>query len=232
MQAEPYESLLRALSTSRLAPYRHDDDGGSQLIPYSRYLWNTVLSESLYCVLQGLEVTLRNSIHDSITRYLDKEDWFEDILLEPQRIVLEDVKERLKGQKKPMDLGQLVASSTFGFWVSLFNSRYENILLPELLADIFPSMPKRIRKRKTISRRLNGIRRLRNRVFHFEPIWHWESLPRQHDEILETIAWINPSMGELVRITDRFPETYSFGIPGYEDLLSAYIDTLSPNSSS
>ena len=92
VQAEPFESLSKALSTSRLAPYRQDDDGESGLGPFSRYLWNTVLSESLYCVLQGLEVTLRNSIHDSITRYLDKEDWFEDILEEPERKVLEEVR--------------------------------------------------------------------------------------------------------------------------------------------
>lgn len=191
MQAEPFESLLRALSTSRLAPYHRDDDGGSELTIYSRYLWNTALSESLYCVLQGLEVTLRNSIHDSITRYLGKEDWFEDILADPERKVLEVVKvvkERLKGQKIALDMGHLVANSSFGFWVSLFNSRYENILWPQLLADIFPFMPKRIRKRRTISGRLNGIRGLRNRVFHYEPIWHRANLLKQHDEIIKTIA--------------------------------------------
>ncbi len=229
MQAELFESLLKALSTSRLAPYHHDDDGGRQLTPYSRYLWNTALSESLYCVLQGLEVTLRNSIHDSITRSLNKDDWFEDILAEPERTMLEDVKGRLKGQKKPLDMGQLVASSTFGFWVSLFNSRYENILWPQLLADIFPSMPKQIRKRRTISRRLNVIRGLRNRVFHYEPIWHWENLPKQHEEILETIAWINPIIAGLVRLTDRFPETHRVGIRSYEDLLSGYVHSLSPS---
>ena len=97
---------------------------------------------------------------------------------------------------------------------------------------VFPSMPQGIRKRRTISGRLNSIRRLRNRVFHYEPIWHWKNLSKQHDEILETIAWINPHMADLVKITDRFPEIYSLGIPGYEDLLSAYIDTMSPHSSS
>ena len=231
MQVELFGSLLKALSTSRLAPYLHDDDEVSSLTPFSRYLWNTALSESLYCVLQGLEVTLRNSIHDSITRYLGREDWFEFILLESERKTLEGVKERLKGQQKPLDMGQLVASSTFGFWISLFDSRYENTLWPQLLADVFPSMPRRIRKRRKISGRLNGIRRLRNRVFHFEPIWHWESLPKQHDEIVETISWINPSTAGFVRITDRFPETYSLGISGYEDLLSAHVRTLRPDSS-
>ena len=159
MQAEPFESFLRALSTSRLAPYHRDDDGGSELTIYSRYL--------------------------------GKEDWFEDILADPERKVLEVVKvvkERLKGQKIALDMGQLVANSSFGFWVSLFNSRYENILWPQLLADVFPFMPKRIRKRRTISGRLNGIRGLRNRVFHYEPIWHRANLLKQHDEIIKTIA--------------------------------------------
>jgi len=231
MQAAFFDSLLKALSTSRLAPYLHDDDEVSSLTPFSRYLWNTALSESLYCVLQGLEVTLRNSIHDSITRYLGREDWFEFILLESERKTLERVKERLKGQKKPLEMGQLVASSNFGFWVRLFNRPYENILWPDLLADVLPSMPRRIRPRKIILDRLYSIRRLRNRVFHFEPIWHWQSLNKQHDEIVETIAWINPSTAGFVRITDRFPETYSLGISGYEDLLSAHVRTLRPDSS-
>ena len=71
---------------------------------------------------------------------------------------------------------------------------------------------------------------LRNRVFHYEPIWYWESLPKQHDEILETITWINPSMAGLVRLTDHFPDAYNFGIRGYEDLLPAYVHPLSPSS--
>ena len=107
-------------------------------------------------------------------------------------------------------------------WGIPVNSRYENILWPELLADVFPSMPNLIRKRRTISGRLNSIRGLRNRVFHYEPIWHRDNLLKQHDEILDTIAWISPSMAGLVGITDRFPGTYSLGIRGYEDLLSTY----------
>ena len=35
---------------------------------------------------------------------------------------------------------------------------------------------------------------------------------------IDSIAWINSGMAELVRITDRFPEFCSLGILGYEDL--------------
>ena len=123
MQAELFASLLKALFDSRLASYRHDDHGGSQLTPYSRYLWNSALSESLYCVLQGLEVTLRDSIHDSITRYLGEEDWFHTILKEPGEKLYEEVKERLESQNKPLDIGQVVAGFSFGLDCSIALTR-------------------------------------------------------------------------------------------------------------
>jgi hypothetical protein len=197
MQATFLELLLKAISETRLAPYRQDNDN-SDLACHARYLWNTLLSESLYPSLQGLEVSLRNSVHYAITKAFGSEDWFSKILAPQEQRVLNEVKDRLNRQGKPLDIGQLVASSSFSFWVSLFDRRYEGVLWPWLLKDTFPHMPNRIRTRRILLHRLNDIRHLRNRIFHHEPIWYRKNLVQDHDYVLETIGWINAAMLETV----------------------------------
>jgi hypothetical protein len=179
---------LNAISENRLTPYHPKIESVNDLTCYGRYLWNTALSESLYPSLHGLEVTLRNNIHNAITQELGQENWFDHILAEPERKVLEEIKGRLTRQRRPLDIGQLVASSSFGFWVSLLNRRYENVLWAKLLKPICPYMPNREPTRNTLSHRLNRIRELRNRVFHHKPIWHRSHWIQNHEDLLETIS--------------------------------------------
>jgi hypothetical protein len=148
------------------------------------------------------------------------EDWFDGILDQQDLPTLDEIKTRLTDQKIPMSDGQLVANSNLGFWVSLFNRRYEGILWPQLLKAVLPHMPNGIRKRKNLSSRSNRIRRLRNRVFHYEPIWNRTNLGQRHEEILETIGWINPDMLEVVKLFDNSPEVYQSGVSLYEEKLS------------
>lgn len=53
--------------------------------------------------------------------------------------------------------------------------------------------------------------RLHNRVFHHERIAHWPDLPQRHEQILETVGWINPELKKLLSVMDRFPRTYRVG---------------------
>jgi len=50
------------LSSDRLQPYRKSVGGDSERA-IQLYEQNTLLAESLYGILQGLEIALRNSIH-------------------------------------------------------------------------------------------------------------------------------------------------------------------------
>lgn len=223
MSTQFLENLSRSISTERFNSYQKDNGQNADSIPYGRYFWNIALSESLYPGLQVLEVTLRNSLHEIISLGIGTEDWFDRILTQQDSPTLDEIKTRLTDQKIPMSVGQLVANSNLGFWVSLFNRRYESILWPQLLKDVFPYMPNSTRTRKNLSSRLNGIRRLRNRIFHYEPIWNRTNLGQRHDEILETIGWINPGMLEAVKLFDSFPEVYQSGVSHYEDKLSEYL---------
>ncbi|MCP3965941.1 MAG: hypothetical protein GY718_06230 [Lentisphaerae bacterium] len=173
---------------------------------YTYYSWNTLLSESLYASLQALEVSLRNSIQSNATQYFNNPLWFEDSnIIHPYNLkAVAAAKESLKKGKKNIDAGRIVAELNFGFWNSLFYARYEHILWRPLIKKVFPRVDPNCNSRKFMSARLEKIRRLRNRVFHFEPIWYL-NLEERHEEIIEVLSWIEPAMVEMLKPTDRFP---------------------------
>ncbi len=218
--------LRRGISDARLNAYRRPDDVGS-LDVIARYLWNIALSEALYPTLQALEVTLRNDLHTAISARFDDALWFDrkppilDVI-EVDKVAV--AKRELYLEHKPLEAGRLVAALSFGFWTSLFDRRYERIFWPSLLRPAFPSMPRRIRTRQELSRRLNQIRRLRNRVFHHESILNWRNpdLLLQHTRILEIITWMNPAMGETIALMDRFTVIYADGVPYFRTKVEQY----------
>ena len=211
-------AISKAVSQARLIP-----DGAGSLpdeTVLGRYLWNTALSESLYPILNGLEVALRNSLHDAISTRQSNEYWFDSLLLGSGSDQLEEVRSRSPDNESPSS-GQVVAGLSFGFWTHLFNSCYEGVLWPDLLESVFPNIPGHLRKRRVLSRNLNKIRRLRNRISHHEPIWSHSDLPTTHQQMMEVIGWISPEKQSLVQLIDRFPAVHSQGVEHYRRLILA-----------
>lgn len=224
MQLDP--TLLRkGLSAERLGGYvaRGKVSGDDEVL--SHYLWNIALCESLYPVLQCLEVTLRNSIHDALTQS-SNDRWFEDARLlhgHKEQEAIRDAKARLRILGKPDESGRIVAELRFGFWTSLFDRRYEQVLWPRHLKSVLPEMPRKIRTRKTVSWQLEEARRLRNRVFHHEPIWYWSDLLDKHARLLETLRWINPAVVNVIDLIDRFPTTFRIGVAPLRTMVTALL---------
>ena len=219
-QQDLFRSLEGALASDRLAAYRRGDTDKDVL---TRYLWNTALSESLYPVLQYLEIGLRNNLHNAISTVYGS-TWYDrqpSILEHDQQRMVGDAKQKLQRSHKPLTTGRIVAELTFGFWTSLFNRRYEvrpngtPVLWPMLLAPVFPHVPRFLRTRHEMSRRLTDIRVLRNRVFHHEPIWHDPTLHNKYNEIVAMIRWINGDLFDMALLLDRFPTVWDAEIPEY-----------------
>lgn len=173
-------NLVAGLSPKRLAPYlRHNDEDCHRALAH--YQWNLKLSEALYPVLHLNEVVFRNALHQTLTVEFKTEMWFEgDWLYESEKRSVEEVIKEIRKQKRDVTADRVVAQLTFGFWCSLCNKRYEHrqTLWPKLLRHKpLKQLPKRLRQRQSISKAVERLRRLRNRVFHHEPIWHWQDLP-------------------------------------------------------
>lgn len=240
-QAGYFARLERALSASRLAPYR--PVGGTERQLLAHYLWNIALSEALYPSLQSLEVALRNAIHNAATRRFGTPYWFDPqtpLILEGRErdAVYQARQELLTHQRRrhgtaapaPLRDGQIVAQLMFGFWTGLFNAPYEQRLWAPpapgggILGAVFPHAPRRWRSRRRLLQRLQPIRLLRNRVSHYEHLWDWAQsgvadLGEQHRQLVELIDWIDPAVGAFVRPLDRFPGVYTGGAVAYEALL-------------
>jgi hypothetical protein len=210
-----FDDLTVIFSQERLDGYlgnAHCSNSKNEaLIAYS---WNIELSQALYPALQILEIALRNSLHDTITACYQTEYWFDLPFLhvrEKEQTI--QAKDNLRKDKKPIEVGRIVAELSFGFWTSLFDVRYEHdqTLWPKLLKPTFPFMPKGQRTRSYLSRELNRIRFLRNRIFHYEPIWHWKDLPQQHDSIIYLIKSLSISAAQYLEPLDDFKHIHDDG---------------------
>lgn len=212
--------IERAISVDRLSGYRQP--GGDAHDALARYTWNALLGAALYPTLLHLEVAFRNSLYEAVQAHYPAGPWHTvscwldqvpPILAASDRKRVETAKRRLRRAGKPLTPGRLVAELTFGFWTSLLDRRYEHgqVLWPTLLKAAFPHLPAAQRTRRGVAQRFDRLRLLRNRVFHYEPIWHWHDLRQQHAEMLEALGWLCPELAHGVLATDRFLTIHAAG---------------------
>lgn len=174
----------------------------------THYECNLMLSESLYVSLSVLEVTLRNALSKELIIMAEREDWYATLIEIPelnglQRYVAE-ASQHIVARHEPISPSKITAELTLGFWVSLLNSEYERILW-HTLRRAFPFMPRHERQRRNVSAPLNTFRRLRNRIYHNEPIcWNLARVEEIHSSILTVIGWMNRDLPDWVRRQESF----------------------------
>lgn len=205
-----------ALSMPRLSSYRHPSDADG-MAAVQRYLWNVALSESLYPILQGAEIALRNSVDAAAVEVLGEGWLFSGLLRERERASVSAAIDHLRREGRAADHHAVVGRLGFGFWTSLLSKPYEGLLWPQAAQIAFARSPRRLRSRAEMSRRANAARKLRNRISHHEPIWHWADLPTQHDELAELVTWLSPALCRSTSVIDRFGQVHGAGWRQYQD---------------
>lgn len=213
MSQEIDKRLERVLSKERLGGYQTQRAQRYDCHPLSLYRWNSQLSESLYPLLQTIEVILRNAIYVSISEHFQDPHWLKNRKILDLRdwVVVQKQETRLLEAGKQISPGGLVAMLSFGFWTRLLDARYEmKFWRSKIIKKTFPHMLPRNRTRHTLSQHFNKIRKLRNRVFHHEPIWYWRDLKEQYEGIRMAISWVEPSALSLCT-PDRFLSLYLGG---------------------
>jgi len=199
-------AIEKIISSERLEPYlkKHKNDFEKAV---NHYKINIEISESFYPLLSILEIALRNKMDDQLKRFFSDENWFENpvFIKIATRFQINQVSEarvNILRQKKVITSGKMISELSFGFWTSLLDSRFDKILWKNLRLA-FPNCPKKIRKRRTMSSKFNGIRKLRNRIFHHESVtWNLSVLIVYKNEIIEGIDWLDKDL--LVWCNDIF----------------------------
>ncbi|MFP2906365.1 hypothetical protein ACLESD_15135 [Pyxidicoccus sp. 3LFB2] len=174
---------------------------------------------SLYAPLGYLEVAFRNSLHDALTVSKGTSAWYDLApawLLSRDQNAIKVAKTELGKRNVAFEPGRLVAELSFGFWTSLLSRDYEQVIWPSLLKPVFPHMPRRDRTRKRVAERMHQVRKLRNRVFHHEPIWRWMDLPQRHAVLGETIGWFEPALSLVLPDAHTFNEVHAKGSTAFE----------------
>jgi hypothetical protein len=209
---ENLKRLELSLSTDRLNPYLSASQGDMRYA-IALYEWNTALSESFYSLLQGLEVSLRNSMHRALTDYFGRPDWYTVIPLHSdQKNAYTKAIEKLTRDNKDLSPKRVIPELTFGFWVALTGPRYAQTAWDKCLYKAFPRAPV---GRKNVQKRLTKIRLLRNRVAHHECIIGKLSngtprdLTNDWNEIVEMIYWICPVTAKWIKGNNTFKERFA-----------------------
>lgn len=196
-------SLEKGLSYERLTRYTRITNGDPER-RLRLYLWNTELCAALYLPVQGLEVVLRNALHEELAKVYGV-DWFNHAglpLAHVQSTMLKEVQARLKKQGKSIKPASIVAELSLGFWVALLGKDYDATLWRTCLYKAFVNRPTPF-KRKSIHRDLEVIRYLRNRIAHHEPILR-PDLQKVHGRILVAVNWFSTEFSGWMASHSRF----------------------------
>lgn len=220
MDAALVGNLERIVSAPRLQRYRAAST--SDLETAILYCRNVQFAEALLPSIAMFEVVLRNAVHTTLTHHTRTEWWFKPVLHQQSYdTILKLVNDLVRRQGHPPPVGKVLSEITFGFWPKLFAHRYQDLWWgtpPRLLARVLPHHPNVARDtRGKFEERLEYFVALRNRVMHQEAIFQGVKalnrpvLPIEtlHDQLLETIGWIDADAGTLTSCLDRFDGVFA-----------------------
>lgn len=200
MNAGLMAALVRTISPARLAPYLrqagHDEKAALEL-----YLWNVKLGQSFHFPVQAIEVAVRNIIDDVFTQHIGG-PWLEidvaSTFLDEKRIKnINEAKTRLASLDREITNDDLVASLSFGFWVSALAPRYYPTIWSKWLPYAFPNLPDD-QTHRDVYGIANKILDLRNRIFHQEPLIGMDPM-RLYSDSMKLLKWVCPETKEWVR---------------------------------
>jgi hypothetical protein len=176
---------------------------------YRLYKANIELSEAFYPVLSVLEVCLRNAINEQLKKHFNDSYWFKNHLPKEFRPFIVEAEQKIVSQHKTVTADKIIAELNFGFWNRLFNRNYTSLLWKPLRL-IFKNTPKHLRQRDTVADHLYRIRKLRNRVYHYEPIFrNLQDVEKQYNEMISFITWLDQDLPKLLDDIDRFKEIFN-----------------------
>lgn len=191
-----------ALSPDRFATYLAKTSGNRE-VAARLYTWNTAVSAAFYGPLQALEVALRNAMHVRLTAAYGA-NWYDMAAVgldKGARAKIVQTKTDLQRDGYAVDPPHVIASLSFGFWVSLLGrggymdqtrtrrANYEMTLWRPALRAAFPHAA--ALNRSGAHTPLDYLRTFRNRIAHHEPVFH-RHLQQDYQRILNVTGWISP----------------------------------------
>lgn len=207
-------------SVERLKSFIYSDDDTIKDI-MKHYSDNMLISQALYPALSTLEVFLRNTI-DTALRVHISETWIEDeiknnsfleksdyqLLLNAYNVTQKDC---LSSGKK-ITTGKIIANLNFGFWTNLCVKKYSPKIWNKMscFKGVFVNYPNHKPEISVISQKLYSIRKLRNRIFHYEQIFKNPAKTLElYNLIIEVINYLPNDEFCILEKTSTFFNVYN-----------------------
>ncbi len=221
IKQQDLEKYSTNISIERLKSFIRNESDTIEIV-LSRYIDNIQISQSLYPELSILEITLRNSI-DSMLKANFSENWLEEeiefnkLLAEKDYNTLlntyNSTKEECRNNFKEFTSGKVIANLNFGFWTSLCSKQYSLTIWhkKKCFRSVFVNYPSKKQEISKISRHLYEIRRLRNRIFHYEQIFKYPTNTlKVYRKIKEFLSYLPDNDNSVILgKTSSFVDTYN-----------------------
>lgn len=178
--------MERSISPDRLSTYVSEAAGDKERA-LKLYVWNSEISSAFYTPLQSLEVTLRNALHRELQIFYGTQAWYDRAPLDQYgQNNIQKAKATVRRLHQHVNPPHVVAELSFGFWLTLLNKRYHQILWIPALNRAFPGSNK---NRANILSNLDHLRIFRNRIAHHEPVFK-RHLKQDFVSIIKAVGWI------------------------------------------
>lgn len=216
--AKAVQAVLDDLSAPKLSAYKKlglKDDW--EVI--QSYLFLLDLAGHFVVPLQLLELALRNKMHRAISTQTGQPQWFNTVpFTGVSKNQVTDAKNDAAYEGKTGD-DDIICRLMFGFWVYMTDKPYRpsgagTNLWQFIKGDVFPGASVSMGQ---IFDELKAINKIRNRLFHHEPLWKLagnqtmdQAIARtrtQYDRVLKVLGWISPDKLTLIKglgLTTKF----------------------------
>lgn len=194
-------AIEAAMSPARLNRFSAGA-GGDKHRAFRQYVWNARLCEEFYLPLQVAEITIRNAIHQTLTRRFGS-DWptssafIEQIPDRYKSEVRRVVNDERAAKRAGFTVDHVVAGLTFGFWVHLLTARYDDLLWQGGVKRSFPHVAKGT-TREQVYLKVDRLRAFRNRVAHHFAIFDRRPTA-EYQNLLDLVSAICPHTEWVVR---------------------------------
>jgi len=187
----------------RLGRYIHHC-GGDKAAAWRMYRWNLEVSAAFYEPLHCLEVGVRNALNVQMLNAYGVSNWWTVAPLDAgalrlvQKAQAKLTRGRARDGKRCVD-DDLIAELTFGFWAALIATRYDRAFWIPTLRHAFPFLDE---SRKELHHRLESAVLFRNRIMHYEPIFH-RDLAADFRKIVRVVGYIDQDAAVALKQADR-----------------------------
>lgn len=175
------EDVIRSISTQRLEIYEDYFSCSSKAEALGMYLWNQRVSSEFSCIIQIIEISLRNSIYNAyIEKKSNDEEWFVKYSRalpksEEGRRQIDYVIDKQLSHKAQYSINDVISRLPFGYWTSMCRDEHNESISGSL--ELWPSLLPFVFKGRTsesqddIFHLIVQVNKFRNRISHHEVIW-------------------------------------------------------------